>query len=158
MWKIILCIKNTHSRPAVAAETLVGEERALGVDNDTWVGLEILVTSWFWLVTDDWRLSAPWKEVPLLNVLTTSICNGGENEKVCLRWRCKINVPGSLQCSSMIQLAHYTQPKSWQFSIQMVNLKKWHSYQWSMSNINHHCNLLYFVMLHQTTGSLFRWF
>lgn len=63
---------------------LVGEERAL--DNDTWLGLEILVTSWVWLVTEDCLLRAPWKEVPLLKVLTTSICNGGKNETSCLKY------------------------------------------------------------------------
>lgn len=77
------CSKNTHSRPTAAAGVLVGEERAL--DNETWLGLEILVTSWFWLVTEDCLLRAPWKEVPLLKVLTTSICNGGKNETSCLR-------------------------------------------------------------------------
>lgn len=70
--------QRSDSRPvvggAVAAVVLVGEERAL--DKDTWLGLETLVTSCVWLVVDDWRLRAPapWKEVPLLKVLTTSIC------------------------------------------------------------------------------------
>ena len=70
--------QRSDSRPvvggAVAAVVLVGEERAL--DKDTWLGLETLVTSWVWLVVDDWRLRAPapWKDVPLLKVLTTSIC------------------------------------------------------------------------------------
>lgn len=67
--------ESSHSRPAGTAAVLVGEERAL--DKDMWLGLETLVTSWFWLVVEDWRLSAPWKEVPLLNVFTTSICNKG---------------------------------------------------------------------------------
>lgn len=75
--------QSSDSRPvvggAVAAVVLVGEERAL--DKDTWLGLETLVTSWFWLVVDDWRLRAPggpWNEVPLLKVLTTSICGRRE--------------------------------------------------------------------------------
>lgn len=68
--------KKANSRPA--ADVLVGEERAL--DKETWLGLEILVTSWFWLVVDDCLLRAPWKEAPLLKVFTTSICNGAENE------------------------------------------------------------------------------
>lgn len=84
--------QSSDSRPvvggAVAAVVLVGEERAL--DKDTWLGLETLVTSWFWLVVDDWRLRAPapWKEVPLLKVLTTSICRraGQERTNGCSEW------------------------------------------------------------------------
>ena len=69
-----------HSRPAAGtAVVLVGEERAL--DRETWLGLETLVTSWFWLVVEDCRLRAPWKEVPLLNVFTTSICRSEETDR-----------------------------------------------------------------------------
>lgn len=77
--------QRSDSRPvvegAVAAVVLVGEERAL--DKDTWLGLETLVTSCVWLVVDDWRLRAPapWKEVPLLKVLTTSICGRRVEQK-----------------------------------------------------------------------------
>lgn len=77
--------QRSDSRPvvegAVAAVVLVGEERAL--DKDTWLGLETLVTSCVWLVVDDWRLRAPapWKEVPLLKVLTTSICGRRVGQK-----------------------------------------------------------------------------
>lgn len=86
--------QRSDSRPvvevAVAAVVLVGEERAL--DKDTWLGLETLVTSWVWLVVDDWRLRAPtpWKEVPLLKVLTTSICGrraGQERTNGCSEWQ-----------------------------------------------------------------------
>lgn len=85
--------QSSDSRPvvggAVAAVVLVGEERAL--DKDTWLGLETLVTSCVWLVVDDWRLRAPapWKEVPLLKVLTTSICwrkVGQERTNGCSEW------------------------------------------------------------------------
>lgn len=77
--------KESHSRPAAAGGRLVGEERAL--DNDTRLGLERLATSWLWLVTEDCLRRAPWKEAPLLKVLTTSICNGGENETSCEKKR-----------------------------------------------------------------------
>lgn len=86
--------QRSDSRPgvegAVAAVVLVGEERAL--DKDTWLGLETLVTSCVWLVVDDWRLRAPapWKEVPLLKVLTTSICGrrvGQERTNGCSEWQ-----------------------------------------------------------------------
>lgn len=57
-----------------AGDSLPGAALALAVERTTWVGVEILVTSWSWLSTEERRLTAPWNEPLLLNVLTTSIC------------------------------------------------------------------------------------
>lgn len=55
-------------------DSLPGAPVALAVERTTWEGVELLVTSWSWLSTEERRLTAPWNEPLLLNVLTTSIC------------------------------------------------------------------------------------
>ncbi len=55
-------------------DSLPGAPVALAVERTTWEGVELLVTSWSWLSTEERRLTAPWNEPLLLKVLTTSIC------------------------------------------------------------------------------------
>ncbi len=55
-------------------DSLPGAPVALAVERTTWEGLELLVTSWSWLSTEERRLTASWNEPLLLKLLTTPIC------------------------------------------------------------------------------------
>lgn len=68
-WTVFCCVPLMDGR-----NSLPGAPVALAVERTTWVGVEILVTSWSWLRTEERRRAAPWKEPLLLKVLTTSIC------------------------------------------------------------------------------------
>lgn len=69
--------ENTHSHPTVVEAVLAA---VAVVEKATCVGLETLVTSCCcWLELEACRLRAPWKEVPLWNALTTSICKESDS-------------------------------------------------------------------------------
>lgn len=71
--------ENTHSHPTVAEAELAAV--VVVVVKATCEGLETLVTSCCccWLELEACRLRAPWKEVPLWNALTTSICKEADS-------------------------------------------------------------------------------